>query len=145
MQNAYTDRDLDLATATKTSRTILLEGDGSFQATCRELSPVIRHGLDVTIFIVNNVGYAYERHIRGIDADYYDVAPWRYSEACRFFGGVGMATDGDGEYKVSGHMVATWGQLEALLRDEGVWRGRGCRVVDIGVGRDDCILRLKNT
>lgn len=38
-------------------RTILFEGDGSFQVTCQALSDIIRYKLDVTIFIANNAGY----------------------------------------------------------------------------------------
>jgi pyruvate decarboxylase len=37
-------------------RTILFEGDGSFQVTCQALSDMIRYKLDATIFIANNAG-----------------------------------------------------------------------------------------
>jgi pyruvate decarboxylase len=56
-------------------RTILFEGDGSFQVTAQEVSTIIRYKLDVTIFIVNNGGYAYERHIHGMEEDYNDIPP----------------------------------------------------------------------
>lgn len=37
-------------------RTILFEGDGSFQVTCQAISDIIRYRLDATIFIANNAG-----------------------------------------------------------------------------------------
>lgn len=54
-------------------RTILLEGDGSFQVTCQSISAIIRYKLDVTILIANNAGYAYERWLNGMEAEYNDV------------------------------------------------------------------------
>ncbi|KAI5364539.1 Putative thiamine pyrophosphate enzyme TPP-binding, thiamine pyrophosphate enzyme, central [Septoria linicola] len=69
-------------------RTILFEGDGSFQVTCQSISDIIRYKLDVTIFICNNRGYTYERLLHGLQAEYNDVPAWRprYVEAARFFG-----------------------------------------------------------
>lgn len=57
-------------------RTILFEGDGSFQVTCQSLSAIVRYQPNITIFLVNNGGYAYERWLNGMDAEYNDVAAW---------------------------------------------------------------------
>lgn len=38
-------------------RTVLFEGDGSFQVTCQTISDILRYKLDVTIFLANNAGY----------------------------------------------------------------------------------------
>lgn len=38
-------------------RTICFEGDGSFQLTAQEISTVIQHDLDVTMFLIENEGY----------------------------------------------------------------------------------------
>jgi len=67
-------------------RTILFDGDGSFQTTCQALSDIIRYRLNVTIFLVNNAGYTYERWVNGMDAEYNDVPAWRYVDAPDFFG-----------------------------------------------------------
>lgn len=110
-------------------RTILFEGDGSLQMTVQELSTIIKNRLNVTIFIINNSGYAYERHIHGMDAHYNDVMPWRYLEAAHFFG----AQDDE----VENHRVATMGELEALLADDTFRNTSGLKIVDIIVGKHD--------
>ena len=35
-------------------------------------------GLRPIVFLLNNRGYTIERYILGMDANYNDVAPWRY-------------------------------------------------------------------
>ncbi len=75
-----------LSSSTASGRTILFEGDGSFQMTAQELSTVIRHKLDLTLFLINNDGYTIERFIHGMEAHYNDVARWRYLDAPYFFG-----------------------------------------------------------
>jgi pyruvate decarboxylase len=75
-----------LSAQTARERTILFEGDGSFQMTAQELSTIIRHKLDLVLFLINNDGYRIERFIHGMRAHYNDVARWRYLDAPRFFG-----------------------------------------------------------
>jgi TPP-dependent 2-oxoacid decarboxylase len=75
-----------LSSTTASGRTILFEGDGSFQMTAQELSTVISHKLDLTLFLINNDGYTIERFIHGMKAHYNDVARWRYLDAPYFFG-----------------------------------------------------------
>ena len=120
------------------SRTILFEGDGSFQTTAQELSTIIRYRLDVTIFLINNDGYTFERLIHGLDAEYNDIAPWRYLEAPSFFG-----APTDGSYRVETHQVRTWGELEKLLEGEEIHDGKGLKVVEVVMGREDVASEFK--
>jgi pyruvate decarboxylase len=88
-----------LSSSTASGRTILFEGDGSFQMSAQELSTIIKHKLDLTLFLINNDGYTIERFIHGMKAHYNDVAAWRYLDAPNFFGGdieQSPETDGDG-------------------------------------------------
>ncbi|RDW60695.1 hypothetical protein BP6252_12078 [Coleophoma cylindrospora] len=116
-------------------RTVLLEGDGSFQMTAQELSTIIKLKLNVTVFLINNGGYAYERHIHGMDADYNDIAPWRYLEAASFFG-----ADGD---QVGNYRVTTIGDLDALLANPTFQTKSGLKIVEIIVGKYDIPEKLK--
>ncbi|KAF7512841.1 hypothetical protein GJ744_011944 [Endocarpon pusillum] len=75
-----------LSSTIASGRTILFEGDGSFQMTAQELSTVISHKLDLTLFLINNDGYTIERFIHGMKAHYNDVPRWRYLDAPYFFG-----------------------------------------------------------
>jgi pyruvate decarboxylase len=113
-------------------RTILLEGDGSFQATAQELSTIIRYKLDCTIFIANNEGYAYERLIEGPKDDYNDVAGWNYTLATEMMGAVSTE-----EYPVQAFKVEDVGEMEAVLKNELVQRGKGLTLVDVKMGRED--------
>ena len=114
-------------------RTILLEGDGSFQVTCQSISDIIRYKLDVAIFIANNKGYTYERFLNGMEAEYNDVPNWRYIEAARFFG----AKDEDPNYPTLGRRVETWDQLQQVLGDEHVINGKGLKIVDVVLDPQD--------
>ncbi|EED18510.1 ankyrin, putative [Talaromyces stipitatus ATCC 10500] len=49
-------------------RTILFEGDGSFQMTAQAVSDIICNRLDMTIFLINNDGYTMEPIINGMHA-----------------------------------------------------------------------------
>ena len=119
---AAAKRDHDLP-----GRTILLEGDGSFQVTVQSVSDIIRYKLDVTIFIANNAGYTYERWLNGKEAEYNDVPIWRYTDAVKFFG----AKNDDTSYPVYGRKVETWGELQEVLADEHANDGKGLKIIDI--------------
>ncbi|KAL9622892.1 MAG: hypothetical protein Q9160_002818 [Pyrenula sp. 1 TL-2023] len=114
-------------------RTILFEGDGSFQASTQELSTIIRHRLDVTIFLINNNGYTYERGIHGCDAEYNDIAQWRYLEAPRFFGASGK----DSKYRVKTHRVDKWWDLDDMLADADFAKGKGLKLVEVVMDKED--------
>ncbi|KUM65463.1 hypothetical protein ACN42_g1621 [Penicillium freii] len=119
-------------------RTILFEGDGSFQVTAQELSTIIRKRLDIIIFLMNNNGYTIERLIHGRDAEYNEVAPWRYLESPSCYG-----APTDGSYKVQTAKVETWGELHALLADENFQTGRGLRMVEVMLDTYDAPEALK--
>ena len=114
-------------------RTLLFDGDGSFQVTCQAISDIIRYKLDVTIFVANNAGYTYERWLNGMDADYNYVPGWRYIEAARFFG----AKEDDPSYPTTGRRVETWGQLQEVLADEKISDGKGLKVIDVVLDPQD--------
>jgi len=114
-------------------RTILFEGDGSFQVTCQSISDIIRNKLDVTIFIVNNYGYTYERFLHGMHATYNDVPSWRYSEAAHFFG----ARREDPTYPLLSRRVETWGALIEVIEDEAMRDGKGLKIVDVVMEPED--------
>ncbi|KAA8644435.1 hypothetical protein EYZ11_009351 [Aspergillus tanneri] len=119
-------------------RTILFEGDGSFQVTAQELSTVIRKRLDMIIFLINNNGYTIERLIHGWNAEYNDIAPWRYLETPRCFG-----APADGSYHVQTARVTTWGELQTLLADQSFQDGSGLRMVEVMLGTHDAPETLK--
>lgn len=108
-------------------RTILFEGDGSFQMTAQELSTIIRQRLDVIIFIINNNGYTIERLIHGPQESYNDVASWRFLEAPSFFG----AEKADPCYPVHTARATTWGELESVLARDEMRDGTGLRMVEL--------------
>ncbi|TLD26878.1 hypothetical protein PspLS_05151 [Pyricularia sp. CBS 133598] len=131
----------DLEGARGRGRTILLDGDGSFQMTAQELSTIIAQRLDVTIFIFNNGGYAYERLIHGPEEEYNDIAPWKYLDLPRAFG-ADRARERFG-YETQTHAVQTWGELDALLADEKFCSGPGLKLVELILGRNDVPDRFK--
>ncbi|KIY01094.1 uncharacterized protein Z520_02646 [Fonsecaea multimorphosa CBS 102226] len=131
-------------------RTILLDGDGGLQATVQELGTFIRHRIPATIFLINNAGYAYERLIHGMHADYNDLAPWRYGELARAFGAseAQLSVVGDGQakeddYPVRNYEISTWRDLDALLADENFCEGRGLHFVDVRMGKFDVPEKFK--
>lgn len=115
-------------------RTVLFEGDGSFQMTAQIISDMIRQQMDAIIFVVNNDGYTVERYIHGRDAEYNDVQPWRYLEAPKFFG----APLDDPSYPVVTRRAATWGELQAVLDDKAMESSRGLIMVELVFARYDC-------
>ena len=110
-------------------RTILFEGDGSFQVTCQSISDILRNKLDVTVFLVNNSGYTYERWLNGMRAEFNDVPSWRYSEAGKFFGG--------GEDAVVSKRIEDFGQLMQLVEEEKHSDWKGLRIYDIIMDPED--------
>ncbi|KAM3453076.1 hypothetical protein MY3296_004003 [Beauveria thailandica] len=112
------------------NRTILMIGDGSFQVTAQELSTIIRQSLDVIVFVINNDGYTIERAIHGLSEEYNDIGQWNYLLAPEFFGAP------RGSVKTA--TVKTWGDLENVLGDEEIVDGKGLRMVEILMARDDC-------
>ncbi|KAF1995114.1 pyruvate decarboxylase [Amniculicola lignicola CBS 123094] len=119
-------------------RTILFEGDGSFQATAQELSTIIRYKLDVTIFLISNDGYTFERLIHGPEEEYNDIARWNYLLAPEIFGAPKC-----GSYEVETHDVGTWGELQSVLDSEKFQNGKGLKMVNVRMGRLDINTKFK--
>lgn len=128
-----------IAAGGRQGRTILFEGDGSLQMTVQEISTIIRKKLDVTIFVINNDGYTIERWIHGMEASYNDIAPWRYLKAAEFFG----AIENDPEYRVTTRTASTWGELEKVLAAEEVKDGKGFKMIEVRMTREDAPESLK--
>ncbi|BCS21139.1 alpha-keto acid decarboxylase family protein [Aspergillus puulaauensis] len=120
-------------------RTILFEGDGSFQMTAQALGDIYRNRLDMIVFLINNDGYTIERYIHGMKAGYNDVHPWRYLDAPSFFG----APVDDPSYPVVTRKAENWGQLMDVLADEEVAAGKGFCMVEVVMGREDAPEELK--
>ncbi|KAI1288999.1 thiamine pyrophosphate enzyme [Xylaria venustula] len=119
-------------------RTILFEGDGSLQLTAQEISTMIRHGLDIIIFVICNDGYTIERFIHGMDAAYNDVATWQYRDLGTVFGGSPQT--------VKSYAVHTPAELETLLADDDfAVNYHGLRLVELYMGREDAPRSLKMT
>lgn len=114
-------------------RTIVFEGDGSFQVTVQALSDIIRNRLDVVIFVINNSGYTIERLIHGKDAEYNCIQPWNYTKAAKFFG----APEDDPDYPVFSRRVSQWGELRELLDDPRLQHGKGFNLVEVVTGAQD--------
>lgn len=126
-------------TSNTTGRTILFEGDGSLQMTAQSLSDIIRNRLPLTIFILNNDGYTIERFIHGMKATYNDIQPWRYLEAANYFG----APMNDPTYPIMNRRLENWGEMMDLLRDETLGDGRGLKMVEVMMEREDAPESLK--
>ncbi|KAI1371002.1 pyruvate decarboxylase [Hypoxylon crocopeplum] len=119
----------DIEGIDKARRTILFEGDGSLQLTVQEVSTMIRHQLNVILFVICNDGYTIERFIHGMDAAYNDVATWRYKDLPAVFG----ASDG----ATKSYAVHTRGELDALLADDDFNNRAGLRFVELYMPRED--------
>lgn len=110
------------------ARTILIIGDGSFQVTVQELATIIRHKLDVIVFLINNDGYTTERCIHGMNESYNDISSWQYLKLPSAFGAP------EDCFMAS---VKTYGDLEAVLNDPRLADGDGLRMVEIVMDRND--------
>lgn len=126
-------RDAQSETPTAHGRTILFQGDGSFQMTAQELSTIIRNQLDVIIFLINNNGYTIERLIHGPEEHYNDVASWRYLEAPSLFGAEETTS-----YPIFKARVSTWGELDSILEKDEFHSGKGLRMVEVMMDMQDC-------
>ena len=112
----------------ESARTILLIGDGSFQMTAQELATIIHHNLSVVVFLINNDGYTIERCIHGLRQGYNDITNWRYLHAPALFGAA------KNTYTAS---ARTYGELTKALQDNELAEGRGLKMVEVFMDRED--------
>lgn len=118
-------------------RTVLFEGDGSFQLTAQELSTMIRHKLNVVLFLINNDGYTIERFIHGMEAEYNDIVMWDYKELVTVFCGK--------EEFARKYSIKTRDELEKLLTDEDFNNFKGLRFVEVYMPKEDAPRSLMMT
>ncbi|OJJ80310.1 uncharacterized protein ASPGLDRAFT_69420 [Aspergillus glaucus CBS 516.65] len=122
------------------SRTILFEGDGSFQMSAQSVSDMIRNRVDVVTFLINNDGYTIERYLHGMKAKHNWVQPWRYLESPWYFG----APRDDPSYPVFTRQVTTWGELGEVWGGRQLRAGKGFNMVEVVMDIEDAPSSLKN-
>ncbi|KAL7914396.1 thiamine diphosphate-binding protein [Trichoderma velutinum] len=111
------------------AKTILFIGDGSLQMTAQEIATIIRHRLNVIIFVINNNGYTIERAIHGRMWVYNDISSWRYLQAPNFFGAKHSTFTGSAK---------SWRELKNILEDDGLSHGKELRMVELFLEQEDC-------
>jgi indolepyruvate decarboxylase len=76
-----------VALADPSRRTILITGEGSHQLTANDIGAMGRFGVNVIVFVLNNIGYLIERALEeNPDWTYNDLAPWNYAELPKALG-----------------------------------------------------------
>jgi len=116
-------------------RTILIVGDGSLQLSVQEISTMIRHDLNLFIFVICNEGYTIERLIHGMDAGYNNIQPWNHGEIPKLFGA--------DPTKSKTYQVKTKQQVTALFVDEKFALGQGLQLVEVYMPKTDAPNSLK--
>ncbi|KAJ6093297.1 Thiamine pyrophosphate enzyme C-terminal TPP-binding [Penicillium sp. IBT 16267x] len=127
---ALAKRELNKPSGTR-NQTILIIGDGSLQMTAQEISVMIKEKLDILIIIINNEGYTIERAIHGRKEAYNDVPFWRHTKALEYFGA------DDEAVKENTFTAKTVGELQEVLKNERVKDGKGVRIVEVFMERED--------
>ncbi|KAI7231337.1 pyruvate decarboxylase [Hortaea werneckii] len=116
----------------KGQRTICFEGDGSFQLTAQEIATIIRHDLDVTMFLIENEGYTIERMVHNpANAHYNDIPQWQYSKLPEVF------APADASAKVKSWRIESRTELDRLLDDPAFKEGKGLKFVEIHMPKLD--------
>ncbi|KAJ5648457.1 Thiamine pyrophosphate enzymeC-terminal TPP-binding [Penicillium lividum] len=113
------------------NQTVLIIGDGSLQMTAQEISVMIKEKLDILIIIINNEGYTIERVIHGRKEAYNDVPFWRHRQALQYFGA------DDEAVKQNTFTARTVGEFQDVLKNERVKDGKGVRIVEVFMERED--------
>ncbi|KAJ5924696.1 Pyruvate decarboxylase [Penicillium verhagenii] len=127
---ALAKRELNAASGAR-NQAILIIGDGSLQMTAQEISVMIKEKLDILIIIINNEGYTIERVIHGRKQAYNDVPFWRHTKALQYFGADEEAVN-ENTFE-----ARTVGELQEVLKNERVKDGKGVRIVEVFMERED--------
>jgi pyruvate decarboxylase len=109
--------------------------------TVQEISTMIKENLNIIIVVINNDGYTIERVIHGRKQAYNDIASWRYLQALSMFG----ATDDD--VATNTLSARTWGELKEVIKSGPLKNGRGVRMLEVFMEREDAqgfLLKLLN-
>ena len=112
--------------------TFLFVGDGSFQLTAQEISTLMRHKKNPTIFLINNSGYTIERIIQGATMNYNDIHSWSNSKLPSIF------NDHFTSYQVKSPQ-----ELESTLKELKTPSDK-LRFVEVFLPKMDCPELLKN-
>ncbi|KAJ5793091.1 Thiamine pyrophosphate enzyme C-terminal TPP-binding [Penicillium pulvis] len=107
------------------------ENSTSRLMTAQEISVMIKEKLDILIIIINNEGYTIERVIHGRKQAYNDVPSWRNTKALDYFGADEEAV------KENTFTARTVGELQDVLKNERVKDGKGVRIVEVFMERED--------
>ncbi|KAG9845030.1 pyruvate decarboxylase, partial [Aureobasidium melanogenum] len=129
------------STDTSGDRVVLFIGDGSLQMTVQEISTMIRERLNIIIVVINNDGYTIERVIHGRKQTYNDIASWRYLQALNMFGAT------EDEVDTNTFSARTWGELQAAIGCGLLTNGKGVRMLEVFMEREDAqglLLKLLN-
>lgn len=123
----------------KGQRTVCFEGDGSIQLTAQELSTIIQHDLDVTMFLIENEGYTIERMVhQPAEAHYNDIPQWKYSKLAEV-----MTPLANKRAQVKTWRIESRAELEQLLSDPAFANGKGLQFVEIHMEKMDAPKTLK--
>jgi pyruvate decarboxylase len=107
-------------------RLVSVIGDGSFQLTAQEVSNMIRHGQELTIFLVNNRGYVIESAIHDGPYNYYKN--WDYAGLIDVFNA--------GEGAGLGLVASTAGELAEAISKARAHKG-GPVLIECRIPNDD--------
>ncbi len=82
------------------SRPIVIVGDGAFQMTGQELSPIADLELNPIIFVLNNKGYTTQRFLK--EGSFNDIPNWNYHLMTEVIGsGLGLEVKTEGELETA--------------------------------------------
>ncbi|KAK3061510.1 hypothetical protein LTS18_006044, partial [Coniosporium uncinatum] len=140
-------------------RVILFITDRNFQSTVPAISTILKHKLDIIIFLINNGGYTIERWLHDMKAAGYNDAPdWEYTALPKTMGGKAMVdisnvhsgpyihpakmmTKRDRGYK--SYTVNNMIELEELWAKEEFKKPMGMHFVEMHMRKEDAPLPLK--
>lgn len=88
---------------------------------------MIRHNLNITVFLINNDGYTIERLI--LDGEFNDIQPWKYHQLPEVYGGQ------------RGFDIHTETDLEDVL--EKLRNRKGFQMIELHVDRWDTSLAME--
>lgn len=109
--------------------------------TVQEISTMIRERLNIVIVVINNDGYTIERVIHGRKQAYNDIASWRYLQALNMFGAT------EEEVATNTFSARTWGELKSVIKSGPLLDGKGVRMLEVFMEREDAqgfLLKLLN-
>ncbi|KAF2708933.1 pyruvate decarboxylase-like protein [Pleomassaria siparia CBS 279.74] len=117
-------------------RLVLVTGDGSMALTVQEVGTMIKLGLKIVIFVINNEGYTVERLIWGAQQPYNDIVPTDYSHLLPLY----RHPSPDESF----HLAKTKSELEAILAKPELKTPPCLQLVEVVVDKMDTSWRLSS-